>query len=54
MVEVIGVLVATRDGQHARAQDIGDAVRHEQWIARIGNQPREPIGNPHAALGSGQ
>ncbi len=54
MVEVVGVLVATGDGEHAGAQDVGDAVRHEQGIARIGNQPRQPIGDPQAALGSRQ
>ena len=54
VVEVVGILVATSDGEHAGAQDVGDAVRHEQGIARIGNQPCQPIGNPQTALGSGQ
>ncbi len=34
---------AALNGEHAGAQDIGDAVRHEQWIARVGDQPRQPI-----------
>ncbi len=54
MVEVVGVLVAAGDGEHAGAQDVGDAVRHEQGIARIGNQACQPIGDPQTALGGGQ
>ena len=52
MIEINGVLVATRDGQHAGAQDVSDAVRHEQRIAVIGNQSRQPIGDLQTALGS--
>ena len=54
MIEVVGILVAAGDGEHAGAQDVGDAVRHEQGIARIGNQPCQPVGDPQAALGGGQ
>lgn len=54
MIEVVGVLVAAGDGQHAGAQDVGDAVRHEQRVARIGDQPRERVGDLQAALGSRQ
>ena len=54
MVEIVGVLVAARDGEHAGAQDVGDAVRHEQRIASVGDQPRQSLGNPQAALGGGQ
>ena len=41
----IAILIAARDGQHARAQDIGDTVGDETWIARIGNQSGEPCRN---------
>ena len=44
MIEVIGVFVAAADGQHARAQDVGDAVRDEQRIARIGDQRGQALG----------
>jgi len=54
VVEVVGILIATSDGEHASAQDVGDAVRHEQWVARVGDQPRKSIGDPQPALGSGQ
>ena len=54
MIKIIGVLVAASDGEHAGAQNIGDAVRHEQWIARISNQTCQPISDPQTALGSGQ
>ena len=52
MIEVVGVLVATGNGQHACAQDIGDAVRHEQWIAWVRDQPGKTIGQPDATLGA--
>ena len=40
------------DGRHftAQAQDIGDAVRDEQWIARIGDQRRQ-VRIPVIAIG---
>ena len=54
MIEVVGVLVATCNGQHACAQDVGDAVRHEQWIAWVGDQPSKTISQADATLGGGQ
>ena len=54
MIEVVGVLVAAGDGEHARAQNIGDAVRHQQRIARIGDQRRQPVGDPDTPLGRSQ
>jgi hypothetical protein len=54
MVEIVGVLVAAGDGEHAGAQNVGDAVRHQQRIARVGNQRRQPWGKSDAPLGSGQ
>ena len=54
MVEVVGILVAAGDGEHAGTQDVGDAVRHEQGIAVIGNQPCQPVSDSQAALGGGQ
>jgi len=35
-IEVVSVLVSAGDCQHPNAQDVGDAVRYEQRIARIG------------------
>ena len=54
VVEVVGILVAASDGEHAGAQNIGDAVRHEQRVARIGNQICQPISDPQTPLGRGQ
>lgn len=54
MVEVVGVLVAAGDGEHARAQDVGDAVGHQRRVARVGDQPGEAPGHAQAALGGGQ
>ena len=39
MIEVVSVFVAASDGKDAGAQDVFDAVRYEQRIARIGDQP---------------
>ena len=54
MIEIVGVLIAAGDGEHAGAQDVDDTVRHQQRIARIGNQTRQALGDPDAPLGSSQ
>ena len=61
MIEVVGVLVSAAEGEHARTQDVSDTVRHQQRIARVIDQRREPVGNAdllldgteqhHAAIG---
>ncbi len=50
MIEIVGIFIAAGDGEHAGAQDVGDAVRHQQRIARVGDQRRQPIGDPDASL----
>jgi hypothetical protein len=54
VIEVVGVLVAAGDGEHAGTQDVGDAMRHEQRIARVHDQPSKSIGDPYATLGGCQ
>jgi hypothetical protein len=54
MIEIVGILVTAGNGKHARAQNVADTVRHQQRIARIGNQPCQQLGNPDTLLGSGQ
>ena len=54
MVEVVGVLIAAGDRQHARAQDVRHAVGYQERVARIGDQRRESPRNPEPALGRGQ
>ena len=54
MIEVGGILIAAGDGKHARPQNVGHAVGHEQRIARVGDQPGKGTCDPHAALGCGQ
>ena len=54
MIEVVGVLIAAGDGEHAGAQDICDAVRHEQRVSWIGDQRRQTVGDTAAPLRSGQ
>ncbi len=45
MIEVVAILVAAGDGEHARPQDVGDAVRHERRVARVGDQRGQPCGD---------
>ena len=54
MVEVVGILVAAGDGEHAGAQDVGDAVRDQQRIALVGDQRGQPVGDAQPPLGSRQ
>jgi hypothetical protein len=36
--------------KHACAQDVGNAGRRQQWIARNGDQRREPVGDAKLLL----
>jgi hypothetical protein len=54
MIEVVGVLVAAGDGEDTGAQDVGDAVRDKLPIARVADQPRQPLNDTQAALGRSQ
>ncbi len=54
LIEIVGILIAAGDGEHARAQEVDHTVRHQQRIARIGDQPRQPMGNPDTSFGSSQ
>lgn len=42
-IEIVGVLVAAGDRQHAGAQNVGDTVDHSTLIARISDAGGEPI-----------
>ena len=54
VVEIVGILVAASDGQHACTQDIGHAVRHQQRIAWISDQRGKPVGDPNRLLHLGE
>src|SRR5882757_7556074 len=47
MIEIVGILVTAGNGKHARG-DVDDTVRHQQRIARIGDQPCQAMGVPGA------
>jgi hypothetical protein len=53
-VKIVAVLVAARDRQDAGAQDVGHAMLHKMWIARMGDQAGKRVGDPQAALGGGE
>ena len=50
MVEIVGILIAAGNRQHTRAQYVGHAVCNQQRITRIGDQRREPPGEPEFSL----
>jgi hypothetical protein len=54
MIEVVGILIAAGDGEHAGAQDVRDAVRHQPRIASVGDQRREPRGEADRSLGGSE
>ena len=54
MVEIIGILLAASDGQHAGTHDVFDAVRHTLWIAPIGKQRRQTRCHTDPPLGRRQ
>jgi len=47
-------LIAAGDGLHASAQDVGDAVCHQQRVAPVGDQTGQVLGNADAPLGRRQ
>ena len=54
MIEVVSVLIAAGDREHAGTQDVGNAMDHQQRVARIGDQLGQTLGNAQAPLGSRQ
>ena len=54
VVEVVGILVAAGDGEHARPQDVGDAVGDERRVARVGDQRRQLGGDAEGGLDGGE
>ncbi len=53
-IEVIGVLVAAGDRQHAGTQNVGDTVGDQRRVTRIGDQRCQTFGNPDPPLGRRQ
>ena len=54
MIEIIAILIAAGDGEHARTQDVGDAVGDAGRIARIGNHGCEFDGDAERLLDGGE
>jgi len=54
MSEVVAILVAIGDDEHARLQDVGDAVRHERRVASVGDQRGQSGGDAAAGLDGGK
>jgi hypothetical protein len=52
MIEMVGVLIAAANGEHAGAQNVGEAVRHQRRIARIGDQRCQHLRDTDAPLGA--
>jgi hypothetical protein len=50
MVEIVGVLVATGDSKDPGAQNVIDAVRHQQRVARVRDQPPQRFRYPQLPL----
>src|ERR1039458_9565708 len=50
MVEIVGVLVAAGDRKDPGAQNVIDAVRYQQRVARVRDQPRQRLRYPQPPL----
>ena len=46
VIEIVGILIAARDGKHASAQYIGKTVRDQQRLTRVGDQRRQWVRDP--------
>jgi len=49
-VAVVGVLVAAGDGQHPKAQHLGQAMGNQSWIAPVPETTGQKVGQAEAAL----
>jgi len=49
-VAIIGVLVTASDGQHAKAQHLGQPVRHHRRIALVAQASGQKVGQAEAAF----
>jgi len=54
MIEVVAIFVAAGDGEHARPQDVGDTVRDECRVARVGDQRGQWGGDAQRGLDAGE
>ena len=54
MVEVVGILIAAGNGEHARAAECWSRCGSRAADPRIGDQSGKGGGDAHAALGCGQ
>jgi hypothetical protein len=50
-IEIVGILIAAGDRQHAGTQDIGNAVDHTALVTRIGDARGELLREPQPTLG---
>ena len=46
MIEVVTILISAGDGEHARAQDVGDAVADERRVTGIGDDDASMLAMP--------
>ena len=49
-IQIVGVLVAAGNGEHASADHVGERMRDPRGIAAIGKRAGKPLGDPQAAL----
>jgi hypothetical protein len=50
-IEIIGVLIATRDREHTGTQNVIEAMDHPRRVTRIGDARSKLPADPHRALG---
>jgi len=53
-IEIVGIFVATDNGEDARPQNVRQQVNYAQRIARVANNRRNLFGNTKLALGRRQ
>ena len=49
-VEIIGILIAAGDRQHASAQDVAEVVDDAALVARVGDAGGKPLSYPQPPL----
>ncbi|MCW1985119.1 UNVERIFIED_ORG: hypothetical protein M2348_000851 [Sphingomonas sp. R1F5B] len=49
-VEIIGILIAASNREHAGTQDVIEAMDHPRRVTRIGNASCKPLADPHCTF----
>ncbi len=54
VIEIVAIFIATSDGEDSGTQNVGEAVRNQGRVARVGDQRGERVDDAQAPFGGGE